>query len=491
MNRLWVWVTLAFVLVTLVGVSTVALLANLSASSQFRHYLARNEMIGWDDPSTGPFDFAQNKRRTSLAEDLAAYYERQGSWDSVEIVFGDMGGPVQPGQGRGPRYRGGASTLLANGQGLVVYDSQDQRVGDTLSRSEQRLAIPIQIGERTVGFLLATPPSRGQLRPQEQSFLDQVNRALLLAGVLAGGLSILLGLGLSRGLTAPLARLTAAARYIAGGDLGQRVPETGSTEIAALGRAFNQMAADLEKAEELRRNLVADVAHELRTPLSVLQGNLRAILDGVYPLEQAEIAALYDESRLLSRLVDDLYELAQAEAGQLHLDPCPTDLVEVIQTTVASFAIAAEAKEIKLKTDLADALPPVLADPDRLAQIMRNLLSNALRHTPEGGQVTVSATVLPSTLHSTSSILPAVRIVVADTGEGIPPDDLPHVFDRFWRAERSRSRERGGSGLGLAIARRLVQAHGGQMGAESEVGQGSRFWFSLPLCPELAEGVAS
>jgi two-component system OmpR family sensor kinase len=465
MNRLWVRLTLAFVLVTLVGVSTVAVVANLSASRQFRYYLAHSEMMG----------------QGNLAEDLATYYERQGSWDGVEDVFGGMGGPMQPGRGRGSMYRGGMLTLLADGQGLVVYDSQGRYTGQTLSRSERELAIPIQVEGQTMGFLLTAPPSGMQLQPQEQSYLDQVNRALLLAGALAGGLGILLGLGLSRGLTAPLARLTAAARHIAGGDLSQRVPETGSAEIAALGQAFNHMAADLEKAEVLRRNMVADVAHELRTPLSVLQGNLRAILDGVYPLEQTEIAALYDETRLLSRLVDDLRDLAQAEAGRLHLDVCPTNLVEVIQTTVANLAVAAEAKGVRLTADWADEpcrersaerLPPVLADPDRLAQIMRNLLSNALRHTPEGGQITVSGTVEGPQ---------AVRIVVADTGEGIPSGDLPHVFERFWRAERSRSRGRGGSGLGLAIARHLVQAHGGEMGVESEVGKGSRFWFTLPL----------
>jgi two-component system OmpR family sensor kinase len=470
MNRLWVRLTLAFVLVTLVGVSTVALLANLSASRQFRYYLAHSGMMG----------------QSNLTNDLAAYYERRDNWDGVEDVFGGMGGPMYPGWGRGQMRRGGASTLLADEQGLIVYDSQGQRSGETLSRSERNLAIPIQAEGQTVGFLLAIPPSGMQLQPQEQSFLDQVNRALLLAGALAGGLGILLGLGLSRGLTAPVARLTAAARRIAGGDLSQRVPETGSAEIAALGLAFNQMAADLEKAEGLRRNLMADVAHELRTPLSVLQGNLRAILDGVYPLEQAEIAAHYDETRLLSRLVDDLHELAQAEAGQLHLELRPTDLAEVIQTTVANLAVAAEAQEVRLTTDLANELPPILADPDRLAQIMRNLLSNALRHTPEGGQVTVSATYNG---YRELNGQAAVRIVVADTGEGIPPDDLPYVFDRFWRAERSRSFERDGpsassgrgSGLGLAIARHLVQAHGGQIGVESEVGQGSRFWFSLPV----------
>jgi two-component system OmpR family sensor kinase/two-component system sensor histidine kinase BaeS len=469
--------TLAFVLVTLVGVSTVALLANLSASNQFRRYLIHSEMMGWGSPSA--------PLRTSLADTLAAYYERQGSWDGVEGVFRSGSGPMQHGWGMGPMHQGGTSTLLADGKGLVVYSSQNQQVGETLSRSEQKLAIPIQAEGQTVGFLLAVSPGGMQLQPQEQSYLDQVNRALLLAGALAGGLSILLGLGLSRGLSAPLARLTAAARHIASGDLSQRVPETGSAEIATLGRAFNLMAADLEKAEQLRRNMVADVAHELRTPLSVLQGNLRAILDGVYPLEQAEIAALYDETRLLSRLVDDLHELAQAEAGQLHLELRPTDLAKVVRTMVANLGIAAEAKGIRLTTDLADGLPPVLADPDRLAQIMRNLLSNALRHTPEGGQITVSAT------YNGHRELngPAVRITVADTGEGIPPGDLPHVFDRFWRAERSRSRERGGpstgsgrsSGLGLAIASHLVQAHGGEMGVESGVGQGSRFWFTLPV----------
>jgi len=496
-NKLWVRLTLAFVLVTLVGVSTVALLSNLSASNQFRHYLARSEMMGWDNSLTGP--------ETSLADDLAAYYERQGSWDGAEIVFEGIDRPVQPGRGysfgsdedRGRMRRGRASTLLADDQGLVVYDSQGRYVGETLngslfSRSE-KLAIPIQVEGQTVGFLLAIPPGWGQLRPPEQSFLDQVNRAILLAGALAGALSILLGLGLSRGLTAPLARLTTAARHIAGGDLSQRVPETGSVEIAALGQAFNLMAADLEKSEELRRNLVADVAHELRTPLSVLQGNLQAILDGVYPLEQAEIAALYDETRLLSRLVDDLHELAQAEAGQLHLDLHPTDVAEIVQTTVANLAIAAEAKGMRLTVDLADGLPPVLADPDRLAQIIRNLLSNALRHTPEGGQITVSATYNGRCEFNEA----AARIVVADTGEGIPPEHLPHVFDRFWRADRSRAREKAGpstgrrgelvepsgrgSGLGLAIARHLVRAQGGEMGVESEVGQGSRFWFTLPV----------
>ena len=465
MNKLWVRLTIAFVLVTLVTVSAVALLANRSASSQFRHYLVRSEMTGWGD----------------LADDLAAYYERQGNWDGVEVVFEDVGGAMQPGrgrpfdngQGRGQMRRGlgGPSTLLSDGQGLVIYDSHEQRIGETLSRSEQELAIPIQAGGRTVGFLLASPSGWGQLGAQEQSFLDQVNRALLLAGALAGVLGILLGLGLSRGLTAPLARLTAAARRIAGGDLSQRVPETGSAEVAALGQAFNQMAADLEKAEELRRNLVADLAHELRTPLSVIQGNLRAIHDEVYPLEQAEIATLYDETRLLNRLVDDLRELALAEAGQLRLERRPVAPADLVNRAMEPARVQAAEKGIALQAALPEDLPLVDVDPQRIGQVLGNLLNNALVHTPSGGEIVVMARTKES----------EVEVSVRDTGEGIRSEDLPHIFDRFYRADKSRVQVASGTWLGLAIARQLVKAHGGRIEVESEVGRGTQFTFALPV----------
>jgi len=449
MNKLWVRLTLAFVLVTLVGVSTVALLANHSASSQFRRYLARRGTLDWGD----------------LADDLATYYERQGSWGGVEVVFEDS----RKAQGRGQMRQGGQSTLLADEQGLVVYDSQGRYAGETINRSEQELAVPVQAGGQTVGFLLAIPPGWDQLQPQEQSFLDQINRALLLAGVLAGALSILLGLGLSRGLAAPLAHLTAAARRIASGDLSQRVPETGSAEVAALGQAFNQMATDLEKTDELRRNLMADVSHELRTPLSVIQGNLRAILDGVYHLEQAEIAVLYDETRLLNRLVDDLRELALAEAGQLRLERQPVAPADVVNRAMQSARAQAEARGIALQVDLPEHLPLVDVDSQRIGQVLGNLLNNALIHTPSGGEVVVAARVRE----------PEVEVSVKDTGDGIPPEHLPYIFDRFYRADRSRAT--GSTGLGLAIAKQLVEAHGGRIEVESEVGRGTQFTFTLPV----------
>jgi two-component system OmpR family sensor kinase/two-component system sensor histidine kinase BaeS len=215
---------------------------------------------------------------------------------------------------------------------------------------------------------------------------------------------------------------------------------------------------------------MADIAHELRTPLSVVQGNLRAILDDVYPLEKSEIARLYDETRLLSRLVDDLRELAQAEAGQLGLNLRATDLAALLHRTITNFEPAAESKQIDLTIETAGALPDIEADPDRLAQVLRNLLTNALRHTPPGGQIAVTASLGQA----------CVRVSVADSGQGVAPEYLDHVFDRFWRADHARSRENGGSGLGLTIAKSLVEAHGGRIWVESTLGQGATFIFEVP-----------
>jgi two-component system OmpR family sensor kinase/two-component system sensor histidine kinase BaeS len=286
-------------------------------------------------------------------------------------------------------------------------------------------------------------------------------------------LVVLVGALLSRSLTAPLQRLAAAARAVARGHLGQKVRVEGSAEVAEVGRAFNEMTSALETAETQRKNLVADVAHELRTPLTVLQGNLRAILDGVYPLDQGEIARLYDETLLLGRLVEDLRELALADAGQLRLELRPTNVSAVIRDTLEKMAMVAQDRQVVVTGELPDDLPAVLADPDRVAQVLRNLLLNALQNTPAGGTVTVAA-------HQAGT---ALEVSVADTGVGIAPDHLPHVFERFWRADPSRTRAdrlTGGTGIGLSVAQSLIAAQGGRIWVESTLGKGSAFHFTLP-----------
>jgi two-component system OmpR family sensor kinase/two-component system sensor histidine kinase BaeS len=367
--------------------------------------------------------------------------------------------------------------LLADASGRIVYDSTGEDEGKRLSTDEMAGALPISrdAGEDAIGYLLLSlPDGPGRLGALEERFLDRMRDVLIAGAALAVVLGLVVGVLLSRRLAAPLQRLAAAARAVGAGDLSQQVKVEGSAEIAEVGLAFNDMTAALEEEERLRQNLVADVAHELRTPLSVVQGNLRAILDDVYPLDLAEISRLYDEMRLLSRLVDDLRELALADAGQLRLDLRPADIAALIQTTAESFSVAAETQDVSLNVELADVLPLVEADPHRLAQVLRNLLVNAVRHTPAGGAVTVSASTRAN----------EVEVAVSDTGEGIAPEDVPHVFDRFWRADRSRTRgdgSPGGTGLGLPIAQSLVEAHGGRIWLESEPDNGSVVRFTIPL----------
>jgi signal transduction histidine kinase len=285
-------------------------------------------------------------------------------------------------------------------------------------------------------------------------------------------ISIVVGILLSRSVSAPLSKLADAARSIGRRDLSRRVEVRGSQEIQEVAQAFNEMAADLQQAEILRQNLLADVAHELRTPITVIQGNLQAILDDVYELDKAEIAQLYDQTRQLTHLVDDLRELAQAEARQLPLEIIPVDLSVLASDVAAIYESIAEVQQIQLQTRISKGLPLIQGDRARLMQCLQNLLNNAFRHTPAGGVVTLS-------VQQQEKIL---EVSVQDSGSGIAPEHLPHVFDRFYRVDPARARETGGTGLGLAITRAIIQNHGGTISAVSAgEGQGSTFTISLPI----------
>ncbi|MDX1688754.1 MAG: ATP-binding protein [Candidatus Promineifilaceae bacterium] len=319
-----------------------------------------------------------------------------------------------------------------------------------------------------------TVAGRGQTLTEterRQYVREQLPDVLLGMTAVVGLVGIAAGVWISRTLTAPLSQLEEAARDIGRRDLSRRVDVQGSREIVALGRAFNQMAGELQRQESLRRNLVADVAHELRTPLSILQGNLRAILDDVYPLDKAEVARLYDQTRHLSRLVRDLHDLARAEAHELPLDVERLNVGELVRATGELFAPLAEEDDVTLTVEVPDRAPAVRADAARLSQALQNLLANALRHTPAGGDISLHVVTIGNEVHLT----------VEDTGAGIAPDHMPRVFERFYRTDRARSRDAGGAGLGLAIVRATAEAHGGRVEAKSEgAGRGSAFTIILP-----------
>jgi signal transduction histidine kinase len=267
----------------------------------------------------------------------------------------------------------------------------------------------------------------------------------------------------------PMTQIFLAIDSIAEGDLSVRVPEHYPRQFGQLARRFNHMVSELERAEQQRRNLTADIAHELRTPLHIIQGNLEGMIDGVYEPTSENINNTLDETKLLSRLVNDLQTLSLAEAGQLPLHPTRFLLTDLIQDLTSSFSSQAATLGIDLKTNIADPSQEITADYDRLNQVLSNLISNALRHTPKDGTI----------LLNTESTEGKIRIMVQDTGEGISAEDIPFIFDRFWRSDKSRL-GRVNSGLGLAIAKQLIQAHDGTIEAQSEIGKGARFVIEIP-----------
>jgi len=306
----------------------------------------------------------------------------------------------------------------------------------------------------------------------ERDFLQDSQRSLGIAAVVAIAVAVALGIIVSILVTSPMRELAVSARKIASGDLAQRVKHRSDDEVGEVSTAFNTMAEKLEMKEKSRKQLLADVAHELRNPLSVVQGNLEAWLDGVIAPTPEQIAPVYDETVLLNRLITDLRELSLAEAGQLKLYLEETDLAGLINTEVAVFQARCQEKDVSLHADPAPDLPQVNIDSDRIRQALHNLLENALRFSAPGGSIKVSAVVGKDK---------NVVVSVSDTGSGIDPDDLPNVFDHFYKADKARQRNYGGAGIGLSLVRKYVELHGGRIWVESEPARGSTFSFTLPV----------
>jgi signal transduction histidine kinase len=386
---------------------------------------------------------------------LARYYAQNQTWEGAQALIVNSVGWT------------GERMVLVDAQNVVVADSENVAIGQRFNPTSADMRMDIQSASQVVGRVYLNPSLEGARLSAD--FLQATTRGLVLAGLAASFVAVLLSFLIARRITAPVRALTAAARRMARGDLTQRVKVTSSDEVGELGNAFNTMASSLARTDQLRRNLVADVAHELRTPLTSVLGSLEAMRDGVAEPTPAFLDSAYEEGLLLKRLVNDLHELSLAEAEQFHLDRQPVALSGIVEGAVHALAEQARAKDIALKIAVTlDLLVDV--DSERIGQVLRNLLTNAIAFTPAHGRIEISA-------HQSSEW---VQISVADTGVGIATEDLPFVFERFYRADKSRTRATGGAGLGLAIAKQWVEGHGGTIRVESEQGHGTTFVFSLP-----------
>ncbi|MCL6472579.1 MAG: HAMP domain-containing protein [Firmicutes bacterium] len=319
--------------------------------------------------------------------------------------------------------------------------------------------------------------------PLEQSFLQSVNKWIWVAGLLAAAIAALAGFIIAKRMTAPLKDLAVAAKEISRGDLAHRVEIQSDDEIGQVARSFNAMARSIEKSNELRRRLLGDIVHEIKTPLTVVRGNIEAMLDGVIEPTPKKLAAIHTETLLLARLLNDLRDLSLAEGKQLKLETQVEDIGSIIRQVVEMFKPRATEEAKQLSIELNNDIPPALVDRDRISQVLYNLIANAFQYTSKGDYIKISARV--DTAVGGGIDNPVVLVSVADSGEGISEKDLPYVFDHFYRVDESRARSSGGSGIGLAIVKHLIEAHGGHVWVKSKPGEGSTFFFTLPIAQEI------
>ena len=432
----------SFTLVILVVIGSVFFFINRATQAEIRQFV----------------EYVAQMRAERMEIVLSGYYLQRGDWEGIQPFVEQWGNLY------------GQRIILTDANDIVVADSEGDVLGESYAPDSpgRPLSPPGQTG--TIGTLYIESSSDVGLISL-QILLKEIGRFFIWGGLIGIAIALVITFLLSRRVLAPVKALTSAARQLGRGDFSQRVQVKDKGEVGEMANTFNFMASDLEQAEQLQRNMVADIAHELRTPLSNLRGYLEAVRDGVIKPDADTIRSLDEEAALLSRLVDDLQELSLAEAGELKLICQAENIGELIKQTVGGLQAQAATKGLSVSVDLPDRLPAVNIDSPRISQVLRNLLENALAHTAEGDAITVTAAQQGNW----------VEVSVVDTGEGIPAEGLPNIFERFYRVDKSRARTTGGSGLGLTIAKRLVEAHGGTIQAQSEGGKGSRFSFTVPV----------
>ncbi len=455
MRSLALKLTLAFLLVGLTGAVLVAVFVRYRTQREFdRLVLDQNQQ--------------------ALVTNLTRYYQATGSWRGLEAALRSQQDDGSPFRGPNPRMEMLRSLfVITDADGVVIFGGRPGLAGRRLSNRELNSGVPLEVDGETIGWLVFTPAiDRWQPGTPEGNFLRAVNQATLLSAVAATGIALLLGSFLAYTLTRTLRELTAATKEVAKGRLGYQVQVHSQDELGELAASFNEMSSELERSNQLRRKMTADIAHDLRTPLSVIMGYTEALNDGKLQPNPEMFDTLHAETQHLSRLIDDLKTLSLADAGELPLVSQRIAPAVLLKRTASAHRVQAEQQDITIQVENAPGLPEIDVDVERMVQVLGNLMSNALRYTPPGGQITLAS----------GQTGEQVWLSVADNGEGVPAEDLPYIFERSYRGDKARHHPEGESGLGLSIAKSLVEAQGGTISAASKTGTGTTFTIYIPAC---------
>ncbi len=414
--------------------------------------------------------FLIDQNRPGLVGAFSDYYHAHGSWAGISqsdfLSHQDFSSASAP----APEFNNGPFTLVDGRTGRVVLAGKGYQVGGVVPLGSIPNGIPIQAGNQTVGILMINRPVY-RITPPGSAFLDRINLQTILGGLLAVGVALLLAVVLARTLTKPILELTNATQVVSSGELGHQVPVRSRDELGQLAASFNRMSAELVRSLQLRRQMTADIAHELRNPISIILGHAEGVHDGVVPASTETFEIVRQEAARLERLVEDLRTLTMADAGELQLMLRPAAPHELLTDAQKAYAHQAAQRQLTLEVAASDDLPEVEADPQRMKEVFANVLDNALRYAPTGSAIVLSA-------RQSGDFM---EFRVQDGGPGVPPDELERIFDRFHRVQTARSRDEGGSGLGLAIARSIVERHGGTIRAESVEGHGLAIIVQLPI----------